>query len=379
MRTDEKPQREKIKMGDPGFVNENCWLAKTLNYPPSKRCRYCKSKFNGCLFFQYLIISLTLVLCLISLSLLIEGRISKLLVISIFVLVVIYGYFFSRSTEKIIEANFSQIKAKEALEELTKNLQQKVEEQTKDIKRGYEVEKKAKEELEKIDQAKNQFLLATQHHLRTPLSVIMGYDDLMLKGIYGKIPKKAEEVIEKIQYQTQNLIKMVNDFLDITQFQLGKSVVVLRPNTEICPMIDSIVEQLKLEAETKGIYIKFEKPKESYTISADLEKLKAALYNIIDNAIKYTNKGGVTIMVTDGDVLKIIVKDTGIGMSEKNINVLFGRVFERGEEAKKAFATGRGIGLYIAGQIIKDHKGKIWAESDGEGKGSVFYIELPRA
>ena len=113
-------------------------------------------------------------------------------------------------------------------------------------------------------------------------------------------------------------------------------------------------------------------------IKADPEKLKMALYNIIDNGIKYTNKGGVTIKLkVENSRLKIIVKDTGAGISKEDRKVLFTRLFERGKEAKRLHGTGKGIGLYIAFHIIKAHKGKIWAESEGRGRGSTFYVELP--
>lgn len=377
MKITEEFQREK-RAGEPGFVNKNCWLARNLNYSPSKRCRNCEARFNSCLFFQYLIISLILVFSIMALSFLVEGRISKLVIVSIFILVLVYGYFFNRSTEEIIEANFAQKKAKNSLEELTKGLQQKIEEQTKDLKRAYEIEKKAKEEVESLDRSKDQFLLATQHHLRTPLSSIMGYLDLLQNGTYGKQNKKTKEILKKFQSLTEDLIKMVNEFLDITQFQLGKEVIILNPGVEIVEILKKIVEQLKLEADKKGIYLKMEKPEKNYTIKADAEKLKAGLFNIIDNAIKYTKEGGVTVKLeAKQNNLVIKVEDTGIGLSLENIKNLFNRTFERGEEAKKTFTTGRGIGLYIASQIIKEHKGSVWAESKGQGKGSAFYVELP--
>jgi len=205
----------------------------------------------------------------------------------------------------------------------------------------------------------------------------MGYNDLILQGAYGKVPKKIGEVIKKVEDLTQSLIKMVNEFLDITQFQMGKNILTLKPNTDITPMIQKIVEELKFNADKKGIYVKFEKPEKVALINADLEKLKAGLYNVFDNCVKYTEKGGVTIKIESGNVLRIVCSDTGIGMSKERLEKLFHSTFERGEEARKQFVTGRGIGLYIASEIIKAHNGKIWAESEGEGKGSQFYIELP--
>ncbi len=294
---------------------------------------------------------------------------------------------------------------------------EKMEKMAADIRKAYEIEKKAliaakkaKEELENLDVTKNQFLLTIQHHLRTPLTAMMGYADLLVNGAFGKQSKKTLDVIKKFQFSTSSLIKMVNEFLDITQFQLGKSVVLLKPGVDLTLLLDEIVSELEFNAEKKGIYLKLEKPEparnasgqpagfrpampvgiadaggKTITINADKEKLRAALSNIFDNAIKYTLKGGVIIKMQnaniknqndESDSILIIVKDTGIGISQEKIQNLFNKPFERGEQAK-TFAIGSGIGLYLSSAIIKSHNGKIWAESKGENQGTTFYIELP--
>ncbi len=249
----------------------------------------------------------------------------------------------------------------------------------KEIQKAYEVEKKARQELTKLDEAKNQFIMATQHHLRTPLTSMRGYLDLLLAGDYGKISLKVKDVLKKFEISSSRLVKVINEFLDISQFQLGREVVFLRPNIDIEPIFDEIMEELNFEAKSKGIYLKFKKPKKGFPkIKADLEKLKIALFNVVDNGIKYTNKGGLTIrIVTTDSKIRIEISDTGIGMERDEIKTLFTKLFERGEQAKRIFATGRGIGLFIAAQIIKAHHGEIWAESEGKGLGSTFYVELP--
>jgi len=180
------------------------------------------------------------------------------------------------------------------------------------------------------------------------------------------------------------MIKKVNDFLDVTQFRLGKNPVSLKPDVELNPILNEIESELKFKADVKGISLKLEKIPKKFVITADREKLKAAIFNVIDNSIKYTPKGGVIVKVQSShdeemagrSAVKITVSDTGIGMASESIKTLFTRMFERDEQAK-ATASGSGIGLYLATQIIKSHNGKIWAESGGEGQGSTFYIELP--
>ena len=271
------------------------------------------------------------------------------------------------------------------IQDLSQNLQKKVAEQTKEIReaykkvaRAYRVEKKAHEELKRLDEAKSQFMMATQHHLRTPLTSMMGYLDLIFSGTYGKVPRKLKEVLEKFQSSTKNEIKIVNELLDISQFRLGKQVISLQPNIQLTPILKEIIEELKPEARKKSLYLKLEKSKETPKIKADPQKLKVALFNIIDNAIKYTFKGGVKISLkVENHKLKIAIKDTGIGISKKELKNLFTKTFERGEEAKKLWGPGKGIGLYITAKIVQAHKGKIWAESRGKDKGSTFYVELP--
>ncbi len=260
------------------------------------------------------------------------------------------------------------------------------------IDRAYLVEKKANEELEKLDKIKNQFVQNTQHDLRTPLTSIMGYSDLLLNGTFGKQNKKTLEVIKKMQAVAQNMIRKVNNFLDVTQFQLGKNPVTLKPGIAISPMLDEIVNELSFKAESKGVVLKLEKMAKDVSITADREKLKAAIFNVIDNSIKYTPKGSVTVKINSNSQLPIsnenpknensknailiTIADTGIGMTPESLKTLFDRVFERDQKAKDV-ASGSGIGLYLATQIIKAHNGKIWAESKGENQGSTFYIELP--
>lgn len=275
----------------------------------------------------------------------------------------------------LIRSVLREVQQREQIERLAKEIQRSYELE----KKAYELEKKAKEELENLDKTKNQFLLLIQHNLRTPLTSMMGYADLLLNGSFGKINKKTTEVIKKFQGSTGNLIKMVNDFLDVTQFQLGKDILAMKPGIPLEPILTEIVSELQDKADIKGVYLKLEKPERDFSIKADRVKLKAALTNVIDNSIKYTPKGGVTIKVKNHDSIKIIVEDTGIGISPENLKTLFNRIFDRGEAAKKAAATGSGIGLYLASQIIKYHNGKIWAESPGEGKGTTFHIELPLA
>ncbi len=246
------------------------------------------------------------------------------------------------------------------------------------VQRAYKLEKKARKEIEKITEAKTQFIMATQHHLRTPLTSMIGYLDLMFGGTYGKIPKKLKEPLTKFQISTRRLIRVVNALLDISQFQMGKEVVSLQSGIKFEDLIEEVMEELHFEAKNRGIDLTYKKIGSVPEIKADPEKLKVALFNIIDNAIKYTKEGSVSVTLqkakSKGALLS--VKDTGIGLDPEKAKVLFKSAFKRGKEASKVHGLGRGIGVYVTGHIIKAHNGKIWAESEGKGKGTTFFIEL---
>jgi signal transduction histidine kinase len=258
---------------------------------------------------------------------------------------------------------------------LYKNLQESYEV----TKKAYAVEKQAKEDLENLDKTKNEFMMVTQHHLRTPLTSMMGYMDLIEGGAYGEIPENIKDIIHKFGAASQDLIKIVNEFLDASQFQLGKKVIAPILGVNIETIVKGIVDVSMITAKNKGIVLEFQEVGDAIPlIEADASKLQVALTNIIDNAVKYTKQGSVSVtMSKKGNMVEIISKDTGIGMEKATIDSLFTSLFSRGREAKSSNTTGSGVGLYLSAKIIQAHNGKIWAESEGKDKGSTFHIELP--
>jgi len=265
-------------------------------------------------------------------------------------------------------------------------------------KKKEEAEKLA-EEWKKLNEAKDQFLLSLQHHLRTPLTPFKIYLERILDGTYGREenPVIKEKLIE-MKKLINTLYYLIESLLDVQELKIGKQISAPE-DCRIKSLIEGIIEELKPQTEEKGLYLVFEPSEQEKiaVIKTDKKRTREALWNLIDNAIKYTLKGGVTIKLKlaetsshlaprsakpssaiENSILKIMVSDTGIGMAKEEIEkFLKGELFSRGEEAKKLYGPGRGIGLTIASEFIKAQGGKIWAESEGRNKGTTFWIELP--
>jgi signal transduction histidine kinase len=199
---------------------------------------------------------------------------------------------------------------------------------------------------------------------------------MILEGMYGKLNKKTEKPMKNIYKSNERLIRLVNDFLSVSRIEAGKMELELE-KTSLENIIPEVINELKIKAQKKKLYLTFEKPKDILPkILIDRAKIRQAILNIIDNAIKYTNKGGITIKIKNQKTkIKIIITDTGEGMTKKELSKMF-KSFSRGAAGTRLFIEGIGLGLYIAKCFIEMHQGKIWAQSRGRGKGSTFYIEL---
>jgi signal transduction histidine kinase len=234
-----------------------------------------------------------------------------------------------------------------------------------------------RQEIEKIDRAKSEFISIASHQLRTPLTAIKGYISLILEGTYGQLAEKQARPLENVYQSNERLIRLVNDLLNLSRLDVGK--IEFSPELiSLEEMVSDIIEELRINAEKKGLYIKMVKPPEPLPkIMADQDKLRQVILNIVDNAIKYTKEGGITLELKKLDEQEEIkVSDTGEGMDEGELNSLF-QMFSRATAGTQLHAEGAGLGLYVARQFIEMHGGKIWAESPGKSKGSTFYIQLP--
>jgi len=236
---------------------------------------------------------------------------------------------------------------------------------------------KAYKTLKRIDEAKSEFLSMASHQLRTPLTSVKGYVSMLLEGDYGELKKEQKKVLENVLHSNERLIKMVNELLSISRIQLGK-IKIQKEETQIEELIQSCYQEMAFEAEKKKLKISFKKPEHPLPkIYVDQLKLRQVILNLIDNAIRYTQKGKIDIEIKRKDSkIQVLVKDTGEGLTKKEQKEIFSS-FTRGTAGVNFFVEGSGLGLYVAKKYIDLHKGRIWAESSGKGKGSTFYIELP--
>lgn len=235
----------------------------------------------------------------------------------------------------------------------------------------------ANKELQRLDKARTEFMSMASHQLRTPLAAIKGYISLALEGQYGQIPEKLRQKLENVYLSNERLINLVRDLLTVSRIEMGK-LVAEKELTKIEDLIESCISEMKIVAEKKGLKLYFTKPKTLLPkINIDSLKIRQVFLNLIDNAIRYTQKGEIEVRAekTDSKIL-ISFRDTGEGLIQEEKTTIF-EGFTRGRAGIMHFIEGAGLGLYVAKKYLDLHNGKIWAESEGKGKGSTFYVEIP--
>lgn len=234
---------------------------------------------------------------------------------------------------------------------------------------------KANLRLQELDKQKTEFLSIASHQLRTPLSILKGYIELIKDGGYGKITKQTREILNNMDESNEHLIKLVDEFLNISRIEQGRTKFTF-VSFDISHMIDGVVEELKMKANDKDINVQW-KNSSPINLVGDEEKIRHVVYNFIDNALKYSDGGNVKVVVDkEIDGWAIMVNDKGLGFN-KTDEVNFFQKFYRGENVKGTNVNGTGLGLYVCRKFIEAHGGKVWAHSPGLGKGGQFGFWLP--
>jgi PAS domain S-box-containing protein len=229
-----------------------------------------------------------------------------------------------------------------------------------------------------LDRAKTEFISIASHQLRTPLSAIKWFLEMVIGGDAGIVKKEQQDLLDQAYRSNERLITLVNDLLNISRMESGKTKVETKPGVNVDLMIKSIISEITPIAVANNVAINLNPDQiKMPLLPADENKLRQAIINLFSNAIKYNKpRGSVTIKYkVEPEQIVITIADTGLGIPENQQKRMFEKFF-RGDNVTVLQTEGTGLGLYITKAIIEGHGGKIWFESV-ENKGTIFYISLP--
>lgn len=237
-----------------------------------------------------------------------------------------------------------------------------------------EIEEKG-HELKIASKHKSEFLANMSHELRTPLNAILGYTELILDKIYGEVPEKIQEVLERLEKNGRHLLGLINNVLDLSKIEAGRLTLSLSEYSmnEVVQAAFTSVEALAAE---KKLKLKVMVPTDLTIGKGDEQRIAQVLLNLLGNAIKFTEEGEVRVEVTaSNETFLVSVSDTGPGLSEADQNKIF-EDFQQADSSSTRGKGGTGLGLSISKRIIEMHGGHIWVEST-LGKGLTFWFKLP--
>jgi signal transduction histidine kinase len=229
-------------------------------------------------------------------------------------------------------------------------------------------------QLKEIDTLKSDFVSTVSHDLRSPLTLMRGYATMLETA--GELNDQQKNYVKMIVQGVDNMAKLVNNLLDLGRIDFGVGLQV--ESIPVLDILERVTGSLQLQAKEKQISLGVELPRDlPHAIEADQALLQQAVYNLVENALKYTPDGGqVTVhLQTAPSALTFAVQDSGIGIQKNDLPRLFEK-FYRGTNREALAQRGTGLGLAIVKSIAERHGGKVWVASE-LGKGSVFYLQIP--
>jgi signal transduction histidine kinase len=240
--------------------------------------------------------------------------------------------------------------------------------------RTVELEHKGRE-LTEASLHKSQFLANMSHELRTPLNAILGYTELIIDGIYGETPEKAQTVLKRVESNGKHLLSLINDVLDLSKIEAGQLKLALA-NYSVKDVVYNVFSAVEPLAMKKRLNFKVDVPPDIPTGHGDEHRLTQVLLNLVGNAIKFTDTGEVEIRVAAANgSFSVAVYDTGPGIAAADQAKLF-EEFQQADNSITKAKGGTGLGLAISKRIIELHGGSIALESS-IGQGSTFTFTLP--
>jgi signal transduction histidine kinase len=227
-----------------------------------------------------------------------------------------------------------------------------------------------------MDKLRSDFLSMVSHELKAPLSSLLMQISVVLDGLAGEVTPKQADMLGKAKEKTKGMITLVNDILDYRRLQEGKSIQKIE-GLDLAEILQRTIELMRLSAEEKGVSITCEIAEDLPLFSGDRGGMEAVFVNLVSNAIKYTPRGGkvdVSLNKKDKEI-RLVVADTGIGISSNDIDRIFEKFYRIKTERTKSIA-GSGLGLSIVKGIVDAHGGEVHVRSE-EGKGTTFTVILP--
>ncbi|MHB8990318.1 MAG: MASE3 domain-containing protein [Chloroflexota bacterium] len=248
-----------------------------------------------------------------------------------------------------------------------------------------------------VERMKDEFVAVVSHELRTPITAILGYTDILLRGLRGALAPQQVEALSSVRTAAQRLLVLINDLLDMSRLEAGKQELFLTP-VDLVAAGDRALSSVSVLAASKGICLVQGVASGLPPVLADEEQLQRILGNLLSNAIKFTPEGGtvsVTARLSDGewsprgclvgsgeagaDTVAVMVTDTGVGIPPEHQEKIWDK-FQQVDSSSRRLFGGTGLGLAIARGLVELHGGKVWVESEGVvGRGSTFGFTMPLA
>lgn len=276
---------------------------------------------------------------------------------------------------KEIEASLAQIAAGEFKERVRVSNRDELGTLAADVNRTSEELGNLYQQLAAASRHKSEFLANTSHELRTPLNAILGYTELIQDNIYGAVPDKIREILDRVQSNGRHLLGLINDVLDLSKIEAGQLSLSIS-DYSLKEVVHTVVTATGSLAAEKNLALKTMIAKDLPGGKGDERRITQALLNLVGNAIKFTELGEVTIQATaENGAFQVAVSDTGPGIKLDDQKRIF-EEFQQVDSSSTRKKGGTGLGLSISKKIIEMHGGRLWVESE-LGKGSVFKFTLP--